>query len=311
MELVNQTFGVDRTLRWFEHQHVANPAGRSILWVAVNESGRVVSYRSLIMMAARYEGRLIKSAQLADAATKPEYRGKGLFGHLNEMAFAEFSASGGELLFGFPAGRMSMSLPIYVSRFGFTDLGRIRHCVFPVSARALPLGESAIRLYSALFPSSSAVVQILAARDALGNVSFRDIEKERVLAFPRDQEIVRWRVSMPGRTYRFAVMDEENFLVLGDAVRHGWTTCTVLDGRHTSPRNLKLLLRGVISWAREAGYDLIYAWSHAPLPYLRCGFLPTLRGTALVAKLMGETKHADILSSIRRWQVTLLDTDAY
>lgn len=71
---------------------------RHHLRLLVRDGGQVIGHVALLWRAVRLDGDLVTIAGLAEVATDPDHRGKGIAGHLLQHAIAEARASNAAFL---------------------------------------------------------------------------------------------------------------------------------------------------------------------------------------------------------------------
>ncbi len=312
--LIDMVFGLERGQEWFDHFHRCNPAGNSIMFVAEDDSGRVVSYRSIVSFTASYMGNRIRCGQLSDACTHPDYRGMGLYGKVNRSAIDEFFLLGGDLVYAFP-GRENYA--ILTTKFGFQHLMSMRHALFPIGRDCWSRTFTRIlgRIHSCAFPNpkfSLASIRSVTDGGVLSRIAIPDCIGDR-MGFDRSEATMRWRLHIPGRRYWIAELDESTGAIVGESCRRGLEICTILSLRAKSPGSARRLLMDICAWAGSCGYDAVFTWM-SPLglwALARAGFAPAPSKTELVVRFRDDFALKDILLSADRWHVELLDTDAY
>lgn len=315
VSLINMVFGLDRGREWFYHFHYDNPAGRSVMFVAEDRNGTIVSYRSIVKFRATYMGTGILCGQLSDACTHPDHRGRGLYGKVNRSAIEDFFSSGGDLVYSFPS---RANYTILVSKFGFKHVMSMRHALFPLKEDCWSQGGLRVlsRLHSSVFQRSKcspiSVHPILNCRTLRG-ITISEYNG-KVMSFDRSESIMRWRLLMPGRQYWIAsLLEESSQAIIGEACRQGLRVCTVVSCKTQSVGASRRLLKGICAWANARDYDAVFIW----LPMLdlqtlvRTGFMPAPSRTDFVARFRDDFELQDALSSAQRWHIELIDTDAY
>ncbi len=313
VDLVNEVFGLNRDLEWFSHFHFKNPNGDSILWVAQDDNGDIVSYRSIVRFKAHYLDRLIEGGQLADACTRPDCRGRGIYGKVNAETLKDFFGSGGDMAYAFPS---PSNYQILARRFGFHTVAEIRQgfcplAAYPTSSAAESLAKCVHSLVFRTSISENPSITIVPTSEGLDTVTFPPVEGGRV-AFDRSRGFLEWRTSMPGRRYWIALMDEQNYAIIGEAHRRGLRVCTITDMRCANRFAKRELLNGIQSWAGMRHYQGLYTWpNHDWQTYLGAGFVPAPRRTPLLVRFNEESSLREKLFRWKEWDIRLLDTDAY
>lgn len=312
--LIDKVFGLERSHEWLNHFHHCNPAGDSIMFVAADDSGRVVSYRSIASFTASYRGNRIRCGQLSDACTHPDYRGMGLYGKVNGSAIDEFFLSGGDLIYAFP-GRENYA--ILTAKFGFRHLMSMRHALFPIRHDCWSGTFMRIlsRIHSRAFPNprfSLASIRSVTDDGAFSRIAPSDCIGHR-LGFDRSAVTMKWRLHIPGRRYWIAELDEFAHAIIGESCRRGLKVCTILNLKAKSPGSARRLLMDICAWAGSRDYDAVFTWMSPSDSWtlVRAGFVPAPSKTDLLVRFRADFGLREILLSADRWHVELLDTDAY
>jgi hypothetical protein len=311
--LVNAVFGTDRGCEWFHHVHSHNPTGPSFLYVAEDDNGVIVSYRSVISYTAYHEGSIISCGQLADACTHPDYRGRGIYGRVNEAAMSDFFSEGGDLVYSFPS---RSNYEILVRRFRFSRVASVRHLVFPLrsdrwckSALSFLVGAHSVAF--PLHAPGDHGAHVCPASEATYTSTVADTSD--AVKFDRSEAFMRWRLSIPGRQYWTAQLGPHAKAVLGRANRHGLRLCTLLSMEADSLYDQRAALRFICSWASRHDFDAVFAWATCPswAGLISAGFIPAPSSTNLVVRFNDCSRYVHLLRRRKRWHIELLDTDAY
>lgn len=116
-----------RTPQLFDWKHVANPFGRSIALVAI-EDGRIVGLRAFMRWdLATPEGGILRCVRAVDTATHPDYQRRGIFRRLTEECVEIAASEGIDMVFNTPNGK---SKPGYL-KMGWREVGPIGALVRP------------------------------------------------------------------------------------------------------------------------------------------------------------------------------------
>jgi predicted N-acetyltransferase YhbS len=312
VNLIDEVFGLDRDLDWFAHFHHNNPSGESILWLAQDDKGDVVSCRSIVRFRAHYLDQTIEAGQLADACTRVDYRGKGIYSKVHAKTMEDFFGSGGDMIYSLP---VPSNYRILTSRFGFHHVADIRPGYCPLSAyrTSSVLKAVAKQAHRLVFRRRNRLdpdIIVVPASEGLASIVFPDDNGGR-LAIDRSEEFLEWRTSVPGRRYWIAVMDECNYAILGEAVVRGLRTCTVLDIRGTNQSAKSRLLNGIRNWADSRDYEGVYSWlSRNCFTYVGAGFVPVHNQVPLVVQFNEGSSCRHRLCRREEWDLRLLDTDS-
>lgn len=194
-----------RHRRLFAWKHRENPAGESPMWVAVDQAGRVVAFRSF--MRWTFVGG-VAAARAVDTATAASHRGRGLFTRLTLHGLAALESEGVEFVFNTPndasrPGYLKMGwsevghLPVYVSAVRASRIGSIFRSRVPADLWSL---ETSIGLPAPRFfadPANLEAAVSLAAADVDGLATFRS------------SEYLRWRYGLSELGYRVVTLEND------------------------------------------------------------------------------------------------------
>jgi GNAT superfamily N-acetyltransferase len=190
----------ERDAELFVWKHEQSPFGRSPAWVAVDDDGELLGYRTFLRWEFDCSSGVVRAARAVDTVTRPDVQRRGVFSLLTRTAIEALRDDGTDFVFNTPNGR---SLPGYL-RMGWQRVGRL-----PVSVRARSIGSWA-RLAGARRPaerwslSSEAGVPADAAFAARAPVdrllaALPDVEGLRT---QRTAGYLRWRYGLPALRYR-------------------------------------------------------------------------------------------------------------
>lgn len=311
VNLINGVFGSNHDVKWFTHFHHNNPNGKSTMWLAQDDGGDVVSYRSIVRFNAHYLDELLKCGQLANACTRADYRGRGVYSKVHAKTMEDFFESGGDMIYAFP---VTSNYRVLTSRFGFQHVANIRGGFCPLGAyrTSSVLGDMAKRAHELVFRGRTSLdtsIAVAPASEGLAIVAFSADNGEKV-AVDRSHEFLKWRTSMPGRQYWIAVMDECNYAFLGEAFPRGLRTLTVLDMRYVNQYAASRLLSTIQNWADAKGYQGVFSWLGDDwFVYSRSGFVPVPKKTPLVVKFSEAFPYRHAMCRSRVWGLRMLDTD--
>jgi hypothetical protein len=129
LKLMEVVFGKGRltSTEFFDWQYIRNPAGRAIMVCCEASDGSLAASYTVIPVPIRIDGKPLLGTLSLNTATHPRFQRRGLFVKTAETLYAHLSQKGIALTIGFPN---HLSYPGFVTRLGFTDLGRtvtLRH----------------------------------------------------------------------------------------------------------------------------------------------------------------------------------------
>ena len=248
-----------------------NPAG-SLRSVAHME-GRVVGVAAHSLYRAVLGGEEQVVSFSVHATTDEAARGRGIFVELERKHEREAKERGVACVLAFAS---APTAPLFLGPLGWTSIGKLRVWARPVSARVS--GEAA----------ASLDVEGDAARDWPNHIV-------------RDTPFLRWRYLDSPRGYE-AVAHGGAYTVVWPAKRHKARTIAIVADLVGTQR----LLHAAVRRARSR-------WLFAlPAPeqrraFLAAGFLPTPQ----TLDFMGKPLAGPLETDVRRWRLTLGDTDFF
>jgi GNAT superfamily N-acetyltransferase len=206
----------------YEWLYRTNPAGDAVIWYAATRDPGAESAGHYAVVPARVavRGAVRTGSVSVNTVTHPRYRRQGVFAVLAERVFAECARRGIEFTYGFPN---PASLPGFVGRLGFADIGRVPLLIAPLDARAIapPASSGARRLalrtamrggsaVAALVrrasPGGEAPVDELGADAADWDLLWTRLRGKYPVMVVRDRRYVAWRFgACPTRRYRLYV----------------------------------------------------------------------------------------------------------
>jgi GNAT superfamily N-acetyltransferase len=241
----------------FRWKHLANPFGRSFMWVA-EQGGRIVGFRSFLRWRFLDPGgEAVEAVRAVDTATHPETQGMGVFRQLTLHALDEMRPQGVSFVFNTPNDQ---SRPGYL-KMGWREEGRVPMQVRP---RSLPSLWRMARSRTAA-EAESLPVELGEPIDAhVGWAASPDpaAAGRRSLATDRSAAFLGWRYAGPGVSSR-ALPVPAGAVVLRFRRRGSAVECTVADvlGSPT-PRAAAAAVRRAMRTARA---DYAIATARTPI----------------------------------------------
>ncbi len=108
VRLFNDSFGKSKDARTFHWKYRDNPHGAAVARVACDGDGRVVGAYAYVPRRFRRDGERIVMMQASDAMTVPDWRGRGIFTGLDDLACEACGAAGVPLAYAY-SGRLSLN----------------------------------------------------------------------------------------------------------------------------------------------------------------------------------------------------------
>jgi GNAT superfamily N-acetyltransferase len=213
-------YGVDRSVASISWLYQQNPAGPCSFWLAESHTGQVVALRPVFPWRVSISGRDTLVAQAGDAMTHPDYRGRGLFSRLVQIAWEELRGRNVPFSFSFSnPGSLSVCRKIVVGdgpRAGTHVTLRFRRMVYPLSLEVvrgrlrvpgrvlsnLDGMYQASRRWRWLLPSHLSVFPVTRFDDEFDALWKRHAARFGVLTV-RDSRYLNWRfIDAPSGRYR-------------------------------------------------------------------------------------------------------------
>jgi GNAT superfamily N-acetyltransferase len=320
LELLRATLGEgpvgERSHDFFRWKHVANPFGRSFMFVAELE-GNVVGLRAFMRWRFHASGKVIPAVNAVDTATHPEYQRLGIFSRLTRTALEEIRREGG-FVYNTPNER---SLPGYL-KMGWKRVGSV-----PIYVRvARPLRFSrGLRSLDQSFKdreappvTASTLSDTLSDGPALSDLLEEDAAIEGRLRTQRSLEYLAWRYQkVPRLDYR-AVSKRRGQGLEGLAIfrvrargRLWEATVSELLVRPGDLGTARSLLREIRRSVRVDHLTCHFpAGSTAARAARRGGFLRSPRGITFVVNDLGQEFHPDP-RSFGSWALSLGDLEVF
>lgn len=192
--------------QFFAWKHEASPFGSSPGWVAADDDGTVIGFRTFMRWQYLSSGRRYRAVRAVDTATHPDHQGRGIFRRLTLGAIEEMAAEGVDFVFNTPNAN---SRPGYL-KMGWTQLGRL-----PVAARATSVAALR-RMVSSRVPAERWSAPSTAGRPALDVLESPGIEALVAALSPssrlrtdRSPAFLRWRYGFAPLGYRAVTISSD------------------------------------------------------------------------------------------------------
>jgi hypothetical protein len=292
LTLQREVFGTSATPDEFEWWFERNPTGPRLISL-IRDGERVAGASGMSFFRLRLNGREADVAFALDAATHPDYRGRGLWSQLelrNENPSAE---AGAPAVLGVTK---PVAGPIHVGRLGWRDLARLRLWARPL-----------------LVPARTA--RGVESLDRFGPETDELYERAQGRwpnHFVRRSGYLNWRYIQSPRGYRCLAARRggrlEGYAVLGRKVYAGRSVAVVAD-LVGSARATRALLRRCAREGRglQALVALVSPWQQTR--FLAAGFVPTHRTIRFIGKPL--QPGVTLPEGRGAWHFTLGDMDIF
>jgi len=185
---------------FFSWKHDQNPAGRSPAWVALDDEGRPIGFRTFLRWRlVGTDGAPRLAVRAVDTATHPDHQGRGIFRLLTLHALEELRDAGVDLVFNTPNDK---SRPGYLT-MGWTEVGTLAPHVRPASLAALVRmvrSKVPAERWSAPSDAGTTVAELLDGPGA--HALLASLAPPAGLATERSVDHLRWRYGFGPLHYR-------------------------------------------------------------------------------------------------------------
>jgi GNAT superfamily N-acetyltransferase len=294
--LMEEVWGESASSEDFDWWHERNPTGRRLISLVLDD-GRVAGASAMSFLRMRLNGEEHDVAFALDAATHPDYRGRGLWSVLELHNEQESAAAGAPAVLGFTN---PVAGPILVGKLGWADLAALRLWARPQRLRAAEAGfrDGGGETLDRFGPEADALYRLV--RGGWGNHVVRSTEylNWRFVDSPRPYRILAARAG--GELAGWAVVTHKRF--------QGRAVGAVADLVAPEAGIARSLLRRAARAVQ--GQALVALVSPAQRArYLAAGFVPTHRSIRFIGKPLADGVR--LATGRAAWYFTLGDTDIF
>lgn len=271
--LFGAAFGTTRSsafLDWKYRQNPAGPAEITLAWV----DGVPASMACLLPVRMRVGGEQVLGTQSVDIATRPEYRGRGLYAAAARSLWSRVAGEGVALTFGF-TNRFSTRLTL--DALGRREVGPLPLRMRPLrplaAVASLSRGGKGPALALPAAPPQAEEIERVVQLDARFDELWERIAPRVDIACVRDAAYLEWRYARhPEFSYEILAWPRSGalrgYLVWRPVARFGLQTAFVCD-LATAPDDsqaARLLLRTAARRARGVGAQALalLSWPGSP-----------------------------------------------
>ena len=299
LELFLAAFGQPMSEEYWRWRFLRNPAAPDAPVIHLMWDGPTLAgHYAVSPVRMSIGGATVLGALSMTTMTHPDYRGRGIFTQLAESVYAELTAAGYALVYGFPNEASHFG---FVRQLGWSDVYQI------------PLLSTSIRPVKA--DGDEQRIDRVSDEDAMLFSAGVDGSRARVL---REAAYLNWRyVDQPGRDYALFVSRGTS---AGAAVckiyrSDAGAQCDVTEMAAENTATVLVLLRGIGEFAKENGADRINAWadwsSDTFAPLERFGFQHKAPITWFGFRALADGSLQDRLAALRSWHLSMGDSDVY
>jgi len=345
VELFKTVFEGNLTRQWWEWKYSSNPAGfrgeEGDIWVAESHDGPIVGHWAVIPEIMQVGTRIITVGQAVDAATHPDFRGKGIFRNLVNCVLSDVEKRYG-FVFGFPnelyRGYEKLGWKSFrmIDFLAFINFDRAFQNFFKNHIRfgfakitlALLRGKNSLSLNPKFDESTNANSEIeeITIFSKEINQFWKLVKSQYEIIIKRDSSFLNWRFSKHlGDYQKFIAISSENREIVGYAITkktkirgiEGILDIVDLQTLPNEDNSFISLMKFIIDRAKADDLNIIHcrvpSW-HKHAKFLRrLGFIAmgrTLEYAGLYQpRLIIHSPTQKISFDINKWFYTLADTD--
>lgn len=335
-DMLVSVYGTGKSAQEIRWLYEKNPAGPCLLWIAEEEStGRVVSVNPMFPWRVSVAGREVTTAQAGDAATLPEFQGRGIWGALVKAAWTDLRACGMSFTFSFPnPGALSVFQKTTPKvgigpRAGSYAVLTFQRMTCPIALRAVagkvpggkPLAWMLDPFYGQYLTAKLSVPGSLTffpvvRFDGEFDALWKEIGHTYGALVVRNSRHLNWRfMEAPSGAFRALALRDAGALVgyviyERDGLGDGWIADMFC---RSEPRIFSSLLRGALLSLRHAGCAKVSTWMARESPFFEIarsvGFIPRAETFPMAVHVLEDGPDSDILLDPRRWWAWFGDRD--
>ncbi len=279
----------------WRYKHVANPFGKSLVLVAV-ENDIIIGVRALMRWKWQLGDQLFSAFRAVDTATHPNHQGKGIFKELTLRAIEISKVQGDTLIFNTPN---SQSLPGYL-KMGWKEVDKLKIVVKPAN----PLNWLDNKV------GKTYIVNNTCGEDQLTNLVLEHNTlkaRQNKLFTLKSPEYLLWRYeNNPLQNYE--VKADQDFYLAGYIKEHNYfKELRITEHIYSNDTGLKKINKAVKEYSKKFGAHIITSTGlNSGLGYTgNYGPVLTLRDVNLDPSLQEE------LLQLNNWSYTLGDLELF
>jgi len=296
VELLNIAFGRWHNLEYWKWRYKKNPAGSPIIWLAEHDS-KIIGHCAVIPIRMKVGNTYITGSFNRNAATHPEYQGKGVFSSIINRCYQDAAEKDIPLTYGFAninlgptykryEWRGHICFLVYVTKVLDWEprLSRYIHNKFLARAAACVLGK----IRRPRSTNGSLIIERISRFDERINRFWEGISKHFKIIVKRDQKYLNWRYAdYPENKYTIytAVKDHRilGYCVLSEEQHENMRYGIIVDilGFQDYYNAVGYLIQRAVECFKEHDVDEVVCMLSEKHPYTsifrKAGFITPLR----------------------------------
>ena len=313
---------------FFNWQNFKNPAGDSVIKLAINKSEEVVGFYCVAPQTYLINGKKIIGSISLNTLVREDYRGMGIFTTLAKDCYKECLSKKIMFTLGFPNQN---SYHGFIKNLGFADLGEMPLLLRPYKISNLLASklktESLKNVFKPIDWCLSFGLKNLNEKEKCCFVvsDISRIENKNINRVLREKKFIEWRTGCPGKDYRIVYSKYKNkidgYMVLGkmesESIKSGLVIDLVVSDNDRRDEIVKSLGRqaneywksidvdqvGCLLSGKSAEYDLLRKNG-----YLKCPDFLKPQPMRPVIKWHGDVVPEGFYN-LKNWYITMIDYD--
>ena len=295
-----------QTIAYWKWWYKQNPAGSPIIWLAEHDN-KIIGHYGIVPMKMKVGNTYLTGSVGCDAATHPQYQGKGIFSYIINKCYQDAAENNIPLTYGFANIHLGPTYKRYEWRGHISFITNMIKVLNwePVLSRYIHykfLARFAAYFLGKIYRSNSELNSDLEIKriryfDERINIFWEDISNHFKIIVKRDQTFLNWRyVDHPLNKYTIfiAVRNDRIFgyCVLREERKENLRRGQIVDilGLQNHYNVIGYLIQRAFKYFKEKGIDYISCHMSEKNPYIKffkkAGFTPYPRHkTALVASI--------------------------
>lgn len=251
---------------FFEWQNFKNPAGKSIIKLAINDLDEVVGFYCVMPQIYWINGKKILGSISLNTLVREDFRGMGIFTVLAKECFEECKKRKIHFTLGFPNQN---SYPGFIGKLEFTDMGEMPLLIKPLRLGNLVSYKFKTEIFKLLLSPIDRLInkdnktckEKILEIEKFNNQTSKALKNNCVV---KDKNFLNWRVKWPERNYKIfttEINQTKGFIVLRtietEGLKNGLIVDLMVDDKKNNLEVGKCLIRIADKYFRKMGADQI------------------------------------------------------